>query len=190
MVQIAVLVGVLWAIGRVTGVDWRDVLESSYERGAPNERRSRTDRATHPTLGGRVPSSAGADSHRRRPLRVSRLLRLPGLGKPIATVDGILGTMIHTEVSWFDEHGKLRIKPDITILEPGQLSVIRSMRKGYPLPNKGFNFEGGSMSFELKFIRNRARVTSACTRAAQRDLDEIRGLFDKIAADDGGDDLY
>lgn len=121
---------------------------------------------------------------------VSRLLQLPGMSDTVATVDGVLGTKIHTEVPWFDEHGKLYIRPDITILDPGQLSIFHSIQEGYRLPNKGFNFEGGSIIFELKFIRERAGVTKECASHVQRDLDKIRRLFDRIERDEGGDDLF
>ena len=46
-------------------------------------------------------------------LIIHRLLQLPTLRAPRQTVDGVLGTMVHAEVSWFDENGKLRVKPDI-----------------------------------------------------------------------------
>jgi hypothetical protein len=67
-------------------------------------------------------------------LLVSRLLEIPELRRPKPTAD-LRGTMVHTEVSWFDENGKLGIKPDITILDPRGLSIFRALRERYPLPS-------------------------------------------------------
>ncbi len=123
-------------------------------------------------------------------LLVNRLLQIPELSRQGPTADGLLGSMIHTEVSWFDGDGKLRIKPDITILDPGTLSLFQSMRKGYPLPNKGFSFAGKSIIFELTFIRNRQGVTAASLRAIRRDLDKVIGLFRRLDAKDAGGELF
>ncbi len=142
-----------------------------------------------------------ADDYRRAPgtilteddlkcLLVSRFLEIPQLRRPWRTPDRVLGTMVHSEVSWFDENGHLRIKPDITILDPRALSIFHNLRRGFPLPRKGFNFAGNSIIFELKFIRNKEGVTQSSLREVRRDLDKIFRLFDKLSHDDAANKLY
>jgi hypothetical protein len=124
-------------------------------------------------------------------LLVSRFLEIPELRCPRLTADDqTLGTMVHTEVSWFDKNRQLRIKPDITILDPQALSLFRSLHWGFPLPSKGFNFAGSSIILELKFIRWRQGITRASAREVRRDLDKVRGLFDRLAVDGAGDQLF
>jgi hypothetical protein len=98
----------------------------------------------------------------------SMLSAIPELEEPRPTLDpDVLATPVHSEVSWYDEAGRLLIRPDITILEPEHLSLLH----GYlppipagsepeleptawpPLPNKGFEFGGRAVVFELKFAR-------------------------------------
>jgi hypothetical protein len=123
-------------------------------------------------------------------LLVHRLLQIPELSEPRQTLDGLLGATIHCEVSWFDSDGRLRIKPDITILDPARLSLFKSVRRGYPLPTKGFSFGGTAIIFELKFIRSRKGVTTAATRSIRNDVEKIVGLFRKLKAEDAGNDLF
>jgi len=123
-------------------------------------------------------------------LLVHRLLQRPELAEPRQTLDGLLGATIHCEVSWFDDEGKLRIKPDVTILDPGRLSLFRSVRHGYRLPNKGFSFGGTAIIFELKFIRNRKGVTAAAAKNIRKDIAKIVGLFQKLEAEGAGNDLF
>ena len=124
-------------------------------------------------------------------LLVSRLLEIPELRCPRRTADHqVFGTMVHTEVSWFDENGELRIKPDITILNPRKLSIFHNLRRGLPLPRKGFNFAGSSIIFELKFIRGRAGVTRACLRDIEGDLAKVLRLFDRLSLHDIENELY
>ena len=87
--------------------------------------------------------------------------------------------MVHTEVSWFDENGRLRIKPDITILEPGNLSIFHGSA-GCRLPRKGFVFDGRAIIFELKLVRGRTGVTTRSTAAIRRDLEKVTRLLSKL----------
>ena len=113
-------------------------------------------------------------------LLVDRLLDVPELSlvKPTRDAD-VRGTMVHTEVSWFDENGRLRIKPDITILEPSNLSIFHGS-DGCSLPRKGFTFDGRAVIFELKLIRGRSGVTKRSVAAIRRDLDKITRLLTKL----------
>ncbi|MDO8140841.1 MAG: hypothetical protein Q6358_05030 [Candidatus Brocadiales bacterium] len=70
----------------------------------------------------------------------------------------IKGTKVHCELSWFDEDGKLTIKPDITILDPSKLSILHGINFKR-VPSKGFNFVGDAIVFELKFFREKDGIT-------------------------------
>jgi hypothetical protein len=123
-------------------------------------------------------------------LLVRRLLEIPELRHTRPTLDGMLGTMVHTEVSWFDENHQLRIKPDVTILDPQELSMFHALRHGYPLPRKGFNFAGSSIIFELKFVRNKLGISRACTRTVRDDIGKIIRLFERLAHQGAGHELF
>ena len=124
-------------------------------------------------------------------LLVSRFLEIPELRRPRLTADAqVLGSMVHAEVSWFDENRQLRIKPDITILDPKALSVFRNLGREVRLPRKGFSFTDNSIIFELKFIRDRRGVTQASVSKIRRDLAKVDRLFDKLARDGEADELF
>src|SRR5437870_5397714 len=79
-----------------------------------------------------------------------RLIKLPELQGSYESADpGTFASMVHTEVAWFDETGKLRLRPDITITEPRLLSIHRTMQQGLRFPYKGFHFTGNSILLEI-----------------------------------------
>lgn len=54
------------------------------------------------------------------------LMMIRSLSDPQHTrEDNVLAHSNHTELSWFDDQGKLTIKPDLTILEPNHLSILK-----------------------------------------------------------------
>jgi len=122
-------------------------------------------------------------------LLVSRLMGLDPLrgARPTRDAD-ILGTMVHSEVSWFDEEGRLRLKPDITILEPSNLSIFHGLDRAH-LPRKGFHFNGCAIIFELKLVRGRNGVTAKSVASIRRDLDKITGLLRKVEREGAPDEL-
>jgi len=122
-------------------------------------------------------------------LLVSRLMGLdPLLGvRPTRDAD-ILGTMVHSEVSWFDEEGRLWLKPDITVLDPSNLSIFHGL-DGAPLPRKGFHFNGRAIIFELKLVRGRSGVTAKSVASIRRDLDKITRLLRKVEQEGARDEL-
>ena len=122
-------------------------------------------------------------------LLVSRLMGLDPLRGVRPTRDAdILATMVHSEVSWFDEEGRLWLKPDITILEPGDLSIFHGL-DGARLPRKGFHFNGPAIIFELKLVRGRSGVTGRSADSIRRDLDKITRLLRKVEQECARDEL-
>jgi hypothetical protein len=125
----------------------------------------------------------------------ARLSAIAEFEEPRPTLDpDVLAPSVHSEVSWYDEAGRLLIRPDITILEPEHLNLLH----GYlppipagsepeletmawpPLPNKGFEFGGRAVVFEVKFARNGLdRVT---TSKVLEDWDQARRLLRLLAA--------
>ena len=77
---------------------------------------------------------------------------------------------VHTEVSWFDNNGRLTMKPDISLISPSNLT-IESGSKDIRMPTKGFYFLEGGIIFELKFNRS---------KSSKRFLNEIKKDFEKF----------
>ena len=75
-------------------------------------------------------------------LLYSKLMDIPKLSKIRITKDPkIFANAVHTEVSWYDDDKQLTIKPDITILEPEELTILHGYYGyGLPLPSKQFEF--------------------------------------------------
>ena len=78
--------------------------------------------------------------------------------------NNIKGSPLHTEISFFNENKKLSYRPDITIIETKNYSIIHSVadiitiKDGYiqydKTSSKGFEFCGDAIIIELKFIHD------------------------------------
>jgi hypothetical protein len=86
----------------------------------------------------------------------------------------VLASPLHLEVPWYDVNGKLKIRPDITILEPAQLSILHRYGDGLRLPSKQFQFAGSAIIMELKFIRHKSGITAHTLEQIIRDFSKIR----------------
>lgn len=95
----------------------------------------------------------------------------------------ITGSPLHSEINFFDENGKLFYRPDITIIEPENYSIIHSIsdisikneRLIYkPTPSKEFEFGGNSIIIELKFCKNKNGIKIISEYEA--DLDKIKKI--------------
>lgn len=107
----------------------------------------------------------------------AKFYRIGHLGVPVASFDpDIRATAIHTEVPWFDEYGKLRLRPDITITDPKELSIQQPIQQGPRLPRKGCHFIGPSIVVELKFYRGRQGIRSSAVVAIRKDVEKIERL--------------
>ena len=117
----------------------------------------------------------------------------PDLITPMQTEDRqINAPMLHTELSWYDKHGRLTIKPDITILDPGFLSVLhKSGAEKVKLPSKSYSFRGNAILMELKFIKNKTGIgKSTITGKLQKDVNKIKRLFARLEDQDAPYDLF
>lgn len=115
-------------------------------------------------------------------LLYGKLMQIPELLQPIETQDlEIYANSIHTEVSWYDNDGKLTIKPDITILEPEHLSILHRYGSNLRLPTKQYSFNGNAIIFELKFIRNKTGIRQTTFNGLiMNDYKKIKRLFSKL----------
>ncbi|MFC1965589.1 hypothetical protein ACFLWI_01385 [Chloroflexota bacterium] len=86
----------------------------------------------------------------------------------------VIASPLHLEVPWYDVNGKLKIRPDITILEPTQLSILHRYGDGLRLPSKQFEFAGNAIILELKFIRHKSGITVHALEKIRRDFDKIK----------------
>lgn len=110
----------------------------------------------------------------------------------------IEGIALHGEISWYDEHGMLRIRPDITILNPSRLSIkqgislrMKGNRFAYGvLPRKGCVFHGGAIIIEAKFVRKKKGITETDIRKFDYDIRKILSLFTRLRDSNAGNDLY
>lgn len=110
-----------------------------------------------------------------------KLSELPGLVSPEPSIDpAIKAISLHSEVSWYDQNGNLAIKPDITILQPANLSILHGINRKIRLPSKQFEFRGNAILMESKFIRQKAGITGSTLRAIEKDIKKIRSIYDRL----------
>jgi len=104
------------------------------------------------------------------------------LSSPEETTDGdVRGIPLHAEVRWYDDRGKLLIIPDITILEPCDLSIkhgvsfrVKGGKVRYGrLPSKNFEFRGKAIVIEIKFIRERRGISREDILRFEKDVCKI-----------------
>lgn len=88
----------------------------------------------------------------------------------------IFASPLHLEAPWYDNDGKLTIRPDITILEPDQLSILHRYGDGLKLPSKQFEFGGNAIVLELKFIRYKSGITPHVLEKIKEDFEKIEKL--------------
>lgn len=135
-----------------------------------------------------------------------KLDRLAALRRRMPTRDvHILGSSVHAELSWYDEHQRLRIRPDLTITEPEGLCIQPSyatamldpfagassfgISRGQPrLPSKQYEFDGNAINFELKFARE--GITKSMMRLIRQDFAKMQRIFDIMDGRGQGDSVF
>jgi hypothetical protein len=123
-----------------------------------------------------------------------KLMNIPTITKYTRTINkNIFAGAIHTEISWYDKHDKLTIRPDITILEPDKLSIVNDRTTHLKYPYKGFIFNGSAVVFELKFIRNINGIqttTLVGKNSITKDFEKIQGLFKRLDEQMASDSIF
>lgn len=69
----------------------------------------------------------------------------------LQTQDNRYASPLHTEISFLDKSGKLRIKPDIALLQPSGLKLCDLNDNLVDI--KGFVYRGSACIIELKFLQ-------------------------------------
>jgi len=134
----------------------------------------------------------------------NHLCALPAFEMTIPIEDRkTLGTRVYHDLSWYDQDHKLRIRPDITILEPERLRIpVYQAKKvldpfsgcGYVhrnfqgLPTKEFAFGGKAITIELKFARN--GINEAMAKFIKKDFDKMNRLFHILEERGDGDTVF
>lgn len=122
-----------------------------------------------------------------------KLMEIPELSEITRTEDPhISANSIHTEVSWYDDNRKLTIKPDITILEPKNLSILHGCYDyDARLPSKQFEFYGKAIILELKFIRNKTGIRNTTLNGPiRKDFEKIERLFERLESQNKPDEVF
>lgn len=114
----------------------------------------------------------------------SRLFQIPEIRHPLPSFDPhISASFIHSELSWFDKKERLTIKPDITILDPSGLSILRGIN--LPLPQKGCQSISDAIIIELKFCRNKTGVSKQFIKGVKKDVIKLKRLM-QFLRENGG----
>lgn len=97
---------------------------------------------------------------------------------------GVFATMVHSEVSWYgvdQRENFLSIKPDLTILEPRNLSLVKNLYDSeLSLPSKGFSFQGKAIVIEIKFHRQLNRPSRVFVTEFNEDISNLNKLINKF----------
>ncbi|MFC1980532.1 hypothetical protein ACFLVS_06840 [Chloroflexota bacterium] len=101
----------------------------------------------------------------------------------------IYASPVHAEIPWYDDNHRLAIRPDTTILEPNNLSILHGLDE-LRLPSKQCEFKGQGIILELKFIRNRTGLESYNVEDIRKDFKKIKRLYNRFGRQDRSEDLF
>jgi len=97
------------------------------------------------------------------------------MGDPLHSSQ-VSGIPLHTELSWYDVEAGLRIKPDITILDPAGLRITDTGT--LRLPQKEGNLEGPTVIVDVKFIRTKG-VQKRNLESIRKDMAKLQQLMER-----------
>ena len=101
--------------------------------------------------------------------------------------NNIYGSPIHTELPFYDDNDKLTIRPDITIFDPKELSILHGVRiyiknnkLAYgKLPSKSCEFGGKTIVIEIKFYRGKSGISKKNLLSIEKDIVKILNLLQR-----------
>lgn len=111
------------------------------------------------------------------------------------TIDsGIKGSPLHSEINFFNEKGELKLRPDISIIEPNELSILHSVNLTVKnnriyferTSGKEFEFSGNTIIIELKFCKNKSGINSRHIKTYLKDIEKIQRLQNIINVNSHG----
>ena len=108
--------------------------------------------------------------------RVRRLVP----SKMPTTNQNIYASPLHTEIPFYDSNNQLTIRPDITVLNPKDLSIIHgfgeSIQHRIKLPSKGFQFGGKVIVIEIKYYRAKSGISVKSIDSIKKDIEKMLEL--------------
>lgn len=107
---------------------------------------------------------------------------------------GIRTSPLHSELKFFDEDGELKLRPDLCIIEPNELSILHSVNltvdsQGFRYEStsgKEFEFSGNAIIIELKFCKNKRGINRGHIRTYEKDIEKIKRLQNIINTNSNG----
>jgi len=113
----------------------------------------------------------------------------------LETMDtNIKASPLHTEIYYFDENKKLKLRPDIAILNTKDLSILHSLEykidkleaKFKRTSSKEFEYRGNSIIFELKFCRAKNGINRNHVKTYLKDIEKIKRLQELVNRNSNG----
>lgn len=109
----------------------------------------------------------------------------------------VKGSPLHTEIRFYDEHGKLCLIPDITILDPKNMTIkhglsirVKNNKFSYgELPRKQFEFGGKSTIIEIKFFKDKDGISASDVQKVRDDVEKIQRIMEINSDEDGNHGL-
>lgn len=84
---------------------------------------------------------------------------------------------LHTEVRWYGNSGKLKLRSDIVVIDA---SSLRTTEKYFKLPSKGYTFNKPKIILEIKLRRKNGKSDNGFKSAIQRDRNKLLDLRKEI----------
>lgn len=105
---------------------------------------------------------------------------LEHFGSEEQTRDGLSSIPLHTEVRWYGNDGRLRIRSDIVLMDVSSLYVSRLNALSRVLPSKGYGFHIPKAIIELKLRRTNGPSDAKFLESIDADvckLKRLQGVF-------------
>lgn len=111
---------------------------------------------------------------------VNKLAEIPDISNLQDTEDNSKSIPIHTEVRWYGQSGRLKLRSDIVILDTKTLRVRNGFFK---LPSKGYAFNKPKAIIEIKLRRPNGKSKNAFIKEITKDLEKLKNIKDEVNGD-------
>lgn len=96
--------------------------------------------------------------------------------------DRVFASPLHTEIKFLDSSGRLSLRPDITIIDPINLTIKKS--RGIDLSRKGFVFWGSSLIIEIKFCKAKSGISKKHIESYNADCQKMLEIHRRLYANE------
>ena len=111
--------------------------------------------------------------------KISAHLAANNNSRAVTDDPAIYASPLHTEIKFLDENGKLLIRPDITVLDVRNISLVNDDSTRL-VARKGFVFYGSAIVIELKFCKSRIGIDQRFTRSVRTDCEKISEIHQRL----------